>query len=154
MFSATLSHGSSPGLLKDDADLFMRRGDRDGIERDGPGRRAVKPGNRAQQRGFSAARAADDGDDLAGLDARGKILQRVDTVRIGLADMIESKHHTPPACAPNESCQRRNGAAANWISQSVVLPRTANTIMAATICAGLPNCCRRSAGSQVPPTRP
>ena len=58
--------GQQARLLEDDADLRMRRDDRRLVEQDPSGAGAVKAGDRPQQRRFSAARTADDGDDLAG----------------------------------------------------------------------------------------
>lgn len=85
-----------PGFLEDDADFFVRRSDGDRVECNEACRRAIKTGDRAQQRGFSATRTTDDGDDLTRPDACGEILQRMDAVRIGLADMIEDEHQMPP----------------------------------------------------------
>ncbi len=132
--------GQQPRLLEDDADLGMRRQDRGAIECHRARARAVEPGDGAKQRGLAAAGAADDGDDLAGTDLGGKALQRMHAVGIDLADLVEREHQPAPPCLPNASCQRRNGAAATSISQSVSLPRMAKITIAARICAGLPSC--------------
>ena len=57
-----------PRLLEDDADLLVRRGDGHAVEHDAALARRVEARHRAQQRGLAAARAADDGDDLARRD--------------------------------------------------------------------------------------
>src|SRR5579871_3331090 len=118
----------------------MRRRDGEAIERDRARARAVETGDGAQQSGLAAAGAADDGNDLARIDLGGETIQRMHAVRIDLADLVEREHYRTSLCLPNASCQRRNGAAATSISQSVSLPRIAKITMAATICAGLPSC--------------
>src|SRR5262249_19754541 len=127
-------------LLEDDADLFVRRRDSGAVERHGACAGAIEAGHGAQQCRLAAAGAAADGDDLAWLNLRGKALQRMDAVGIGLADFFQREHHAPPACRPKAPCLRHSGAVAISISQSVVLPRMAKMTMAATICAGLPSC--------------
>src|SRR5438874_1690376 len=74
--------GQQPRLLKDNADLFVRRGDFDIVERHAARGGGIEAGDGAQQCRLSAAGAADDGDDLAKPDVGGKALQRVDAVGI------------------------------------------------------------------------
>src|SRR5260370_30664307 len=97
--------------------------------------RAMGAGDGAQQRRIAAAGAADDGDDFTRSDLGGKPLQRVNAVGIDFSDSVECQHQIAPPWRPNASSQRSNGAVASSISQSVVLPSTANITIAARICA-------------------
>src|SRR5262249_5690816 len=117
--------------------LLVRRDNRVAVKRDLSLSRIVETGDDAQQRGLAATRTADDRDDLARLDGERNAVERAHRIRVGLAYMVDRQRHVR---APNLSSQRRNGAAAALSNQSVVLPMTANTTMAATICAGLPSC--------------
>ena len=94
----------------------------------------------AQQCRLAAAGAANDGNDLAGLDFARETLQRVNTVGVSLAERIERKHQMGPPWGVKASCQRSHGAVAVSSSQSVVLPRMAKITIAATIWVGLPSC--------------
>ena len=60
--------GKGQVILKNDADLFVWRADSFAIEHHRALACRIESGNRAQQRRFSAARAADQGDDFAELD--------------------------------------------------------------------------------------
>src|SRR5262249_34373053 len=127
-----------PWLLEDDADLLVRLGHRAAVEHHLPLGRRIEARDGAQQRGLAAARAADHRDDLAGLHLERDAVERPHAIGIGFADALKTEHHCLRA---NASSQRRNGAAAAAMIQSVNLPITAKATMAATICAGLPSCC-------------
>src|SRR5437660_9402508 len=129
--------GEQPRLLKHDADLFMRLGDRRTVERDLALARPIEAAHEAQQRRLAAAGAADDDRDLARLDFERKVVHRAHAVGIGLPDVVEDEHYLR---APNASSQRSSGAAAAANIASVILPSTAKVISAATISAGLPSC--------------
>ena len=87
-----LEPGQQPRLLEDDADLFVRRRDRLAVEHDRAFARRIESADGAQQRRFSAARAADHGDDLAELDFERYAAERMHAVRIGFADAFEDEH--------------------------------------------------------------
>src|SRR5262249_26521065 len=126
-------------LLENDADLLMRRDDGLSIEHNASPGRPIEPADRAQQCRLAAAGAAHHGDDLARLDGKAHAIERVHAVRIGLAEIFQ-RQHQPSPWREKRSSQRRNGALAPTISQSVSLPITAKATMAATIWAGLPSC--------------
>jgi hypothetical protein len=65
---------------------------------DAAGARFVQPRQQAQQRGFAAARGAEQGHELARLDIGGDVVQRDGGVRKGLGDRTEGKHYF---CTPN-----------------------------------------------------
>src|SRR5213078_2890261 len=75
-----------PRLLEDDADLLMRRADRLAVQEHCACAGRIESGDGAQQRRFSAARAADHGDDLAKLDLERHAAERVYAIGISLTD--------------------------------------------------------------------
>src|SRR5882724_9733893 len=118
----------------------MRRDDRRVIERDRTTAGAIETRYGAQQCRLAAAGAANDGNDLAGLDFGCETRQRMNTIGVSLAERIERKHQMGPPWVAKASCQRNHGAVATSSSQSVVLPRMAKITIAATIWVGLPSC--------------
>ncbi len=89
-----LEPGQEPRLLKNNADLLVRRGDALAVEHDRAFARRVESADGAQQGRFAAAGAADHGDDLAKLDLERDSAERMHAVGIGFADAFEHQHGT------------------------------------------------------------
>ncbi len=81
-----------PRLLEYDADLLLRRADCLAVECNHAFACRIEPGDGAQQRRFSAAGAADHGDDFAEPNFQRNTAEGTHAVRIGLTDAIETKH--------------------------------------------------------------
>src|SRR4029077_1598489 len=86
--------GQKPRLLKDDADLLMRCADPLAVELHRAFARRIESGNGAEQRRFSAARAADHSDDFAEIDFKRHAAERMHAAGISLADMVEHEHRS------------------------------------------------------------
>src|SRR6185437_9519503 len=129
-----------PRFLENDAYFLVWPGDRHAIENDAALAWRIESADGAQHRRFTAAGAADDGNDLARSHREAHAVKRAHTVRISLSDALKDKHQSVSVRALKRSSQRRNGAVAMTISQSVIFPITAKATMAATISAGLPSC--------------
>ena len=106
-------------FLKNDADFLVRRRDPLAVERNRAFTRRIEAADGAQKRRFPAAGAADHGQDLAKLHLKRQTAERMDTVGICLADAFEYQHISPYSTRTTSS-QRRNGAAANAMSQSEI----------------------------------
>src|SRR5580692_3973272 len=81
-----LEPGQEPRLLKNDADLFVRRKDLFTIKQNGALAWRVEPADGAQQRRFSATRPTDDSNDFAKLDVERHAAERMHTIRISLTN--------------------------------------------------------------------
>jgi hypothetical protein len=81
-----------PRLLKDNTDLRVWSDDLLTVEQDRAGARRVEPADGAQQRRFSGTRAADHGNDFAGLDIERYAAERMHAVRISFTDTFENEH--------------------------------------------------------------
>ncbi len=79
-------------LLKDDADLLVRRGNDGAVEHDPPLGRRVESRNRPQHRRLAAAGATDGDENFAGRNSERDAVERAHPVGIGLADAIENEH--------------------------------------------------------------
>src|SRR5882757_7433702 len=129
-----------PRLLENHAYFFMRLRHLLAVEQYAALAWRVEAADGAQQRGLTAARAADNGDDLGRLHIERDAIERAHAVRISLADVVEGEHQSSTVAVRTRSSQRRNGVVMPTISQSVSLPITAKATMAAMISVVFPSC--------------
>ena len=86
-------------------DLFV--GDVDAVEPDGAGRRHLKQVQTAQQRRFAGAGRADDGHDLAAVDAEVAVVQGLDGAAVEFLDHVLDADQLVIACRHGASSFRR-----------------------------------------------
>jgi hypothetical protein len=92
--------GQQARLLENHADPLVRLRDLFAVEQHAALARHIQTANCAQQRRFSAAGAADNGDDLAGANRKAHAVERANAVAVSFADAFQFEHGSAlPAAA-------------------------------------------------------
>src|SRR5690606_33228033 len=123
-----ITPGQEIGLLKDDADVGMRAGDRLAVEQDLAARKLVQAGHAPKQRGLAAAGRADHRHDLVGIDVEAATIERLEVAGCGLVHLRCRVHaklgpcctgcfHPPLGPFPGDL----KGSLVYWWSQSVTI---------------------------------